>query len=212
MISALIVSGGRSARMGRDKRFLEIDGRPFIELAVRVAREFADEVIIVAGSKEQMEDVKALGIEDAAIAVDVKEGIGPVMGVLTGMHAAKGDWAVVMPTDAPMMNVEVFRHMLDRREGYDAVVPADGEHLEPVHAVYRRRAMAEACMWALEVEGEKASLHNIVRGLGKVNYIPVEDFREYDGELLTFYNINTQEDLEEVLKRVEIVDKKKKKS
>jgi molybdopterin-guanine dinucleotide biosynthesis protein A len=200
MISALVVSGGRSARMGRDKKFLEIDGRTFIEIAVDTAGGLADEIIIVVGSEGQMADVKALGIEGARIAADIKEGQGPVMGVLTGLHAAHGEWAVVMPTDAPMMKAEVFRHMIDSREGYDAVVPQDGEHLEPMFAVYRRDAMIEACTFALEIEGERASLHNIVRGLGKVNYIPVEDFREYDSELLTFYNVNTKEDLEGVLR------------
>jgi molybdopterin-guanine dinucleotide biosynthesis protein A len=202
MISALIVSGGKSTRMGRDKKFLEMGGRTFIEIATDVAREVADEIIIVVGSKEQMEDTGALEIKDAKIVVDVKEGLGPVMGVLTGLHAAKGEWAVVMPTDAPMMNGEVFKHMIDMKEGYDAVVPISGYFLEPMFAVYRRDVMIEACTSALEVEGERASLHNIVRGLEKVNYIPVEDFKKYDRELLTFYNVNTPEDLEEILKRV----------
>jgi molybdopterin-guanine dinucleotide biosynthesis protein A len=200
MISALVVSGGRSARMGRDKKFLEIDGRTFIEIAVDTARGLADEIIIVVGSGGQVEDVKALGMDGVRIAADIKEGQGPVMGVLTGLHAARWEWAVVMPTDAPMMKAEVFRHMIDNKEGYDAVVPQDGKFLEPMFAVYRRDAMIEACTSALEVEGERASLHNIVRGLGKVNCIPVEDFREYDEGLLTFYNVNTQEDLEGVLR------------
>ena len=202
MISALIVSGGRSVRVGQDKKFLEIDGRSFIERAVDVAREFADEIIVVVGSKEQMENTTAQEIEGIEIVVDAKENLGPVMGLLTGMYVAKGEWAVVLPTDAPMMNAEIFKHMLDRKEGYDAVVPVDGEHLEPMHAVYKRDVMMEACTWALEVEGEKASLHRIVEGLGKVNYIPVEDFKEYDRGLLTFYNVNTPEDLEEILERV----------
>lgn len=201
MISALIVSGGMSTRIGRDKKFLEIKGRTFIELAVDVARKFADDIILVVGSTEQMENTKALGIDDIAIVADIKENLGPVMGVLTGLHAASGEWAVVLPTDAPMMNAEIFTHMLDRREGYDAVVPASGEHLEPMYAVYRKDAMIDACAWALEVEGGRASLHNVVRGLKNVNYIPVDDFRKYDSELLTFYNVNTEEDLEEVLKR-----------
>ncbi len=202
MISALVVSGGKSARMGRDKKFLQIDGKTFIEIAVDAARGLADEVIIAVGSEGQAVETKALGIEGVRIVADIKEGRGPVMGVLTGLHAAHGVWAVVMPTDAPMMKAEIFRHMLDNMEGYDAVVPQDGEYLEPMFAVYRREAMIEACTSALEVEGERASLHNIVRGLGKVNYIPVEDFRKYDEGLLTFYNVNTKEDLEGVLERV----------
>lgn len=202
MISALIVSGGKSTRIGRDKKFLEIDGRSFIEIAAGVAGEIADEVIIVVGSGGQMEETSAFKIKDTSIVVDVKEGLGPVMGVLTGLLAARGEWAVVMPVDAPMMKAEVFKHMLDAREGYDAVVPKSGEHLEPMYGVYRREAMIEACSYALEVEGDHASLHNVVRGLSKVNYIPVEDFKKYDGGLLTFYNVNTEEDLEEVLERV----------
>ncbi len=203
MISALVVSGGRSVRMGQDKKFLEIDGKSFIERAVDVAGEFSDEVIIVVGSKGQMEDVKAQGIEDVTVVVDAKENLGPVMGLLTGMYTAKGEWIVALPTDAPMMNARIFKHMLDRKEGYDAVVPVDGEYLEPMYAVYRKDVMVDACGWALDIEGEKASLHRIIRGLGEVNYIPVGDFREYDRELLTFYNVNTPEDLDEILEKLE---------
>ncbi len=199
MISALIISGGMSVRMGRDKKFLEIDGKSFIERAVDVARGFADEIIVVVGSKEQMGSTKAQGIEGVTVVIDMLEGMGPVMGLLTGMHAAKGEWVVVLPTDAPMMDAQVFEHMLDRMEWHDAVVPVNGEHLEPLHAVYERGLMVEACGWALEVGGKNASLHKIVRGLAKVKYIPVEEFREYDRELLTFYNVNTKEDLERVL-------------
>ncbi len=201
MISALIVSGGKSLRMGRDKKFMELDGKSFIERAVDVAGELADEIIVVVGSKEQMEDVGAR-IKGVKIIVDVKENRGPVMGLLTGMYAANGEWVVVLPTDAPMMNAEIFKHMLDRKEGYDAVVPVNGEYLEPMHAVYKKDVMMKACEWALEVESEKASLHNIVKGLTKVNYIPVEDFKEYDRELLAFYNVNTQEDLMHLLEMI----------
>ncbi len=201
MISALVVSGGRSVRMGHDKKFLEIDGKSFIERAVDVAREFADEIIVVVGSKGQMEDTKAQEIEDVTVVVDAKENLGPVMGLLTGMYAAKGEWVVILPTDAPMMNAGIFKHMLDRKEGYDAVVPVDGEYLEPMYAVYKKDVMVDACGWALDIEGEKASLHKIIKGLREVNYIPVEDFKEYDRELLTFYNVNTPEDLEEILEK-----------
>ena len=103
MISAIIVSGGMGTRIGRDKKFLKMEGRTFIEMAADVAKEIAEEIIIVVGSEGQMEETKALKIKDASIIVDVKEGLGPVMGVLTGLHAARGEWAVVMPVDAPMM-------------------------------------------------------------------------------------------------------------
>jgi len=202
MISAIIVAGGKSTRIGRDKKFLEVGGSTFIEIAAGVAGEMASEVIIVVGSKGQMEETKALKIKDVSIIVDIKEGLGPVMGVLTGLHAAKGEWAVVMPVDAPMMKAGVFKHMLDRKEGYDAVVPKKGEHLEPMYGVFRREAMIVACTSALEVEGGHASLHNVVRGLGNVNYIPVEDFKKYDEGLLTFYNVNTESDLKELLGKI----------
>jgi molybdopterin-guanine dinucleotide biosynthesis protein A len=208
MISAIIVSGGKSTRIGRDKKFLEINGKSFIEIAAGVAGEIADEVIIVVGSEEQMEETKSLKLKDVSIIVDIKENQGPVMGVLTGLHAARGEWAVIMPVDAPMMKAGVFKHMLGMKKGYDAVVPLSGFFLEPMYAVYKRDVMIDACTSALEVGGgKKASLHNIVRGLEKVNYILVEEFKKFDKELLTFFNVNTESDLEGVL---EMTKKKKK--
>lgn len=202
MVSAIILAGGMSVRMGRDKKFLEIDGKSFIERAVDVAREFADEIIIVVGSRAQMERTEALGLEGVTVVVDILGGMGPVMGLLTGMYAAEGEWVVALPSDAPMMDAEIFRYMIDRVEGYDAVVPVNGEYLEPLHAVYERGIMMEACAWALEIEGMRASLHKVIRGFSKVNYIPVEGFRKYDRDLLTFHSVNTEEDLDEILKMV----------
>lgn len=203
MISALIVSGGRGLRMGRDKKFLKIFGKSFIERAVDVARGFSDEIIVSVGSEKQMEHTLAQGIKDIKIVSDLKENLGPVMGLLTGMYAAKGEWVVSLPVDAPMMKPEIFKSMLSGREEFDAVVPVKGELLEPVHGVYKRNVMIKACEWALEVEGKRSSLQNIVKGLAKVKFIPVEDFKEYDPELLTFHNVNTEEDFKWLMKQAD---------
>ncbi|MEE8401928.1 MAG: molybdenum cofactor guanylyltransferase, partial [Candidatus Hydrothermarchaeaceae archaeon] len=201
--SALIVSGGRGLRMGQDKKFLKIYGKSFIERAVDVAREFSDEIIVSVGSQKQMEHTLAQGIKDIKIVSDLKENLGPVMGLLTGMYAANGEWVVSLPVDAPMMKPEIFKSMLSGREGFDAVVPVKGELLEPMHGVYKRDVMIKACEWALEVEGNRSSLQNIVKGLAKVNYIPVEDFKEYDRELLTFHNVNTPVDFKWLMKQAD---------
>jgi molybdopterin-guanine dinucleotide biosynthesis protein A len=185
--------------MGFDKKFIVLDGVTFLEHTINNAKKFADEIIIVVGSNSQRDETRKL--TDLKIVVDEKPNMGPIMGVLTGLKHCSSEYAAVMPVDTPLASPEVYRYMESESKGMDAVIPVEGEHLEPLHAVYRVKAMRASCEQTLR-EGKK-SVYLAARRLKNVRLIPLEKFKEIDEKLLTFRSINTPGQLEELKNMME---------
>ncbi len=192
-VSCIIVAGGKSERMGRDKKFAKLRGKYFLEYAIETAKQLSEDIIISVGSKEQKK--KTEKITNLKIVVDSTESRGPLAGLYEGLKECAHEYAAVLPCDTPLMQAEIFAHMIRECKGYDAVVPRGVESLEPLHAVYKVSSMLKACENALEEN--QLNLGRIVSKL-KVKYIPIEVFKKYDRNLLTFHNINTRKDLSEL--------------
>ncbi len=189
MISCIILAGGKSERMGKDKRSLELEGKPFLERVLETAHNFSDEVIISLGSDDQTLGMK-LGTDK--VAVDEVPDSGPLGGLMTALKLCEHEYTAVAPCDSPLLKAEVFRFMADRAPGYDAVVPKNGELIEPLHAIYRVAPMLSACQEAFS-EGY-LEVKNALGRLDRVRYVPVEEFKDMDQELLTFFNVNYPRD------------------
>ncbi len=188
-VSCIILAGGRSTRISRDKKFLLFRGKSFLEHALDVAREVSDEVIISLGTREQKDEVLAKGFRGVSIAVDHLPGKGPLVGLYNGLKECSGEYAVVIPCDSPFLGAEVLQSMVDVCEGYDAVVPRAGKFMEPLIAVYRVKPMLEACEESIE-----SSKWDVTRAVLKLRNI------RYIGDMANFLNVNTPEDFEKLLK------------
>ena len=110
------------------------------------------------------------------------------------MISARGKYALAVGCDLPFLSSAVLDKLFQLAEGYDAAVPVrpDGI-LETLHAVYRADRMADACFRAVDQRLQKvlAPLEKI-----DVNRVSVEELRSADPLLLSFFNINTEEDLD----------------
>jgi len=192
--SAVILAGGAGRRIGGDKAAMEFLGRTMIERVVDRVRNVALDVVVVVRDEPQRRRIQRL-VPDVSIVCDPVSGYGPVAGLAAGMEAARGDWSLAAGCDLPFICPEVFDVLFRLAEGHDAAVPKreDGV-LEPLHAVYRSGPMAEACRRAM-VGGERrivAPLETL-----RVNQVPVDRLRSADLRLLSFFNVNTKEDLRE---------------
>ncbi|NOZ76928.1 MAG: molybdenum cofactor guanylyltransferase [Euryarchaeota archaeon] len=145
-VSVVILCGGSSNRMGEDKKFLTYRGRTFLEHAVDTARAVSEKIVV--GSMEQKEATTA--VTELPVCVDEVEGVGPIMGILTGFENIDTEYGAVLPIDTPLARPEVMNYLVSLREGHDAVVPEDRGYLEPLHAVYRRDAIIHACRRSLD--------------------------------------------------------------
>ncbi|HSD58873.1 MAG TPA: molybdenum cofactor guanylyltransferase [Methanotrichaceae archaeon] len=194
MRSAVILAGGAGSRLGTEKSFLKFGGRPLICRTVEKLQRAADEVIVVARNANQAAILRTL-VQDVVFTCDSVSGFGPVAGLESGMRCAKGSLVFATGCDLPFLNVLVIEKLFELAEGYDAAVPVrQNGMMEPLHAVYDREKMMLACENALE-RGERR-IQAPLREL-RVNRISVDLFRPIDPQLLTFFNINTPEDLEE---------------
>ena len=192
-VSGIVLSGGVSRRLGRDKALELVEGEPLIERVIsRLFQVTGQTVVVVSDARQAAE----LHLPDTVTCVaDTYLGAGPLGGIFTGLSACDGDWGMVVACDMPFLNVELLRQMLSLREGYDAVVPVLEGRPEPVHAAY-----SKACLpyieRRLQANDFKSSgfLYEV-----RTNYLTQRQLEEKDPEHLSFFNVNTQNDLDRAL-------------
>lgn len=193
---AAIIAGGQGSRLGGvEKGLLKIGGKRVIEYVLHALKDF-EKVIVCRDNRQSL-----LYSKYAPTITDILKGLGP----LSGIHSALshfGRSVLIVSSDMPFLNARVCKVIYEECLNADAVIPKweDGK-LEPTFAAYSTKLISEIerCFELGEKKVIKA-----IEGLEKVKFYPVEKLRRYDENLLTFFNINTFEDLE----RAEEVRKK----
>ncbi|NQU64906.1 MAG: molybdenum cofactor guanylyltransferase [SAR324 cluster bacterium] len=176
--TAVVLAGGDSRRMGKDKSLLSIAGKPMIEHIIDQLRHNFKHLYISAA------DAAKYGFLNVPVISDQKKGVGPLMGILSSLEKSSTDLIFVTACDAPNINLPIVRKMLLSAENYDAVIPLSGNGLyEPLFAVYRK-SVVDHCHELIKA-GEKrvSKLCDRIR----VNYLHLESPDWY-------VNINTPEE------------------
>lgn len=137
--TGIVLAGGQSRRMGQDKRALVLDGSSLLARVVEQLRPHVGEVILGANDLPEGAD---LGLR---VVPDREPGQGPLMGLVSCLHASSTDRNLVAACDLPELPPALLRRMLDEALRHEAVVPraADGR-LETLLSVYRRRLLPDA--------------------------------------------------------------------
>jgi len=179
MIAGIVLAAGRSRRMGEPKAFLRLDGRSFLERAVRALREGGcEDVVVVAGPREDdvqrqvAETALALG---ARVAVNGAAGSEQVDSLRIGLRAMReeAEAAVVSPVDVPGVGAESVAVLIGehRRTGGEIVIPTHGgRHGHPV--LFARAAWAELLEADLP-DGARTVIHARA-GAGRLVEVPVD--------------------------------------
>jgi len=194
--AVIVLAGGFSKRFGLDKCLIELAGKPLIlHVLDRVAR-VAGENVVVTGSDEQREKVVSLLKSRARVIVDKYEDHSPLIGALTGLENVENEheYALLLPCDAPFVSMEIAMLLLNLCVNRSAAIPRwPNGYIEPLQAAYHIKNAIRAGEKALE-EGKRdmLSMINYMRG---VRYISTLVLQQYDAELLSFFNVNTPQDL-----------------
>ena len=192
--SAVILVGGRSARMGQPKATLRFGNLTLIERTVaELARAFDDIVVVAAPDSEAIE-LPALGA--ATIVHDESAYQGPVGALAQGLRAARHELAFACSCDLPMLRSEVASWMLSLADGYDAVIPRVGERLQPLHAAYRRRCADILDAMLSRGEHRLSAVADVVNA----RIVAEAEYRRADPDALSCFNINTPDDYARALK------------
>ena len=193
-ISAVILAGGRCQRFFPVEKCIALfKGKPLILHVVERLRSVASAIVVVARDEEQGAVLKCEIPHEITLTFDRIQNFGPLAGILAGLQASSNPFSIVVGCDMPFLSEEALKFLAEQRSNYDAVVPLweDGK-IEPLHAIYRKKAMLKATKEAIRKGEHKISF--AISSL-KVNFVPVAKIRKFDPPLRTFTNINTPEDL-----------------
>ena len=140
-LTLIIAAGGRSTRMGRDKRFLPLDGESLLARTLRKGRMAGFSSIVLAAEGERS-DLTTLAAEFGAhLVTDDIPAQGPAAAIAAGLAAAKTEWALVLSADMPFYDFELVRTLLPYANGDTQVIlPTLSGYWQPLAALYRRDA------------------------------------------------------------------------
>ncbi|MEE9123258.1 MAG: NTP transferase domain-containing protein [candidate division NC10 bacterium] len=189
-VSAIILGGGKSSRMGRPKALLLFDGEPLIVHIVRTLKSLFTDIVIVAAPGQELPSLSVTLVHDEEAYQ------GPVAGIYYGLKAASREVGFVTSCDVPFLNLSLISYLISQIVDYDVVVPTWQDRLQPLHAVYRR-SVAPLLQEQLE-HGElrPISLYKNVR----TREILEGEIRGFDPDGMSFLNMNTPEDYQAALK------------
>lgn len=193
-LSVAVLAGGKSSRMGVDKAFVQVRGRPLIEDVLAGLAGLGAEVFIVTN---QPEPYRYLGLP---LYGDVLPEMGALGGVYSALHYSAGARTLCVACDMPFVVRPLLAHLAALSAEWDAVVPrlaagpAGRLEAEPFRAVYARGACLGPIRSALEAGRLRViSFFPDVR----VRFVDPPEVEQFDPEHRSFFNVNTPEDLDE---------------
>lgn len=181
-LSGVVLAGGASRRMGRDKALLLIDGEPMVARVARRIATLCDDVVVASG------DGRRLGQLLWPQVADRHPGAGPLAGIVAGLAAARHPLVAVVAGDMPDASPEVLQLLAERWGGEPAIVPQFAGRVEPLHAVY---AASSGAAMAARLDAGLRSVQGALAALGAV----VVDAAALDPTLRFLRNLNDPADL-----------------
>ena len=183
-ITGIILAGGLSSRMGKDKSFIQLDEHKMIEKIIALIRPFCDELLISANKNKY----KDFGYE---IIKDKHKRIGPLGGIISCLNESSHELNIIISCDTPNISGKTILKLLQESKNYDITLPCYNNRCEPLIAVYNRN-----CVEKLELMANSSSykLQTIINNLNS-NIIHFEESDKVE----EFININSKKDLKKYL-------------
>ncbi|WP_078596177.1 molybdenum cofactor guanylyltransferase [Evansella clarkii] len=191
----IVLSGGKSSRMGRNKALLPIEGKAMIQrIFDSLGEEFSDRILVT----NRPEEYAPLLPDDVKIVSDVYPGSGPLSGIHAGLLASAAEYNVVAACDMPFVSRHVAELLVKKSQGFDAVVPRFNRMRQPLFAVYHKSVAGE-----IEgiLEGNDFRVNNLWKKLNTL-WLEEDDLSTIPEIERAFLNINNPEEYEALGARV----------
>lgn len=189
----MILAGGASRRMGRDKLGLMVGGKMLVHRVYQVLQSRCEEVLVV-GSGDQRR-LAIGGLKKGRPVDDLRPGrAGPLAGIEAGLAAATNDRVFVAAGDMPFLPEELVGSLLELvvRENVRVAVPRYAGRLHPLCAAYRREVLPDL---SFALNGGVRAVHAFLENLSGVRYVE-EELEHFGDPDLFLMNVNSQEGLE----------------
>jgi len=192
--SAVILAGGFSRRFGRDKGLVVLAGKPLILHVIDRVSKVVDEVLVVVSSEKQKNKFETILKEKADLVIDKDDSQSPLVGAITGFETANAEYSLLLPCDTPLVSTQIVQLLLDMCNNRSAAIPRwPSGYIEPLQAVYRTESALNAAKTALKQE--KRKMQSMIDNLRGVRYVSTMVLEQLEPDLLTFFNVNTPQDL-----------------
>lgn len=186
--TGIILSGGLNTRFdGVNKALAPLGGRRIIDRLLDAFSGIFDETILVTNHPEQFLQY------DLTIVTDVYERRSSLTGIHTGLFYARNPHAFFSACDTPFLKRELIEFLIKNIEpDIDIIMPQTTAGFEPLCAVYSKRCLKSA---EDHLKANKLKIQWALRS-HRTKSIAEKDLRQVDPELMSFFNINTPQDLE----------------
>jgi molybdopterin-guanine dinucleotide biosynthesis protein A len=183
-ISGAILAGGKSSRMGINKAFLDVKGKRIIDRIIDLFSALFTEIIIVTENSHNFKEFR-----NAHIVEDIYKLQGPLGGIYTGLKESFTENVFFTACDMPFLHIGLISRLCVVADSglYDCVIPCSSRGIEPLCGIYNKNILE--LLYASIVSKDLA----VKSCLSKCRCKYLETSLE---ESISFYNINTKEDLE----------------
>lgn len=187
-VTGILLAGGKSRRMGADKRFAKVGERSLLERSLDILRSVFQEVMIVI-AQDSSELRSAV-----PVVRDLVADCGSLGGLYTGLTRAGTNDVFVVACDMPFFHEESVRYFVSLKGNADIVMAQLDNRWHPLHALYGRR-----CLPVMEsmIAARDLRIHRLLQDTTiKSRIVTAEDLKTVDPEGRAFLNVNTPADLE----------------
>jgi molybdopterin-guanine dinucleotide biosynthesis protein A len=189
--AGLVLAGGLSSRMGKEKALLELQSKPLISWAYAAAANFATHIYVSVHDTQTAERYKLLLPSGATFITDLhEEPRSALLALLSSFSHITEEIVAVTPVDSPFVNKGVMVKIAQEAKNFDAVIPMwpDGK-LEAIHAAYKRKNILPILqdLWSKET----LELREITRLSKATLFISTESLSESDSALLSLLDADT---------------------
>jgi molybdenum cofactor guanylyltransferase len=196
-VTGVILAGGKSRRMGRDKAFLPFGTGMLIERVIEVLRQVTEDVILITNTPELYQ---RFGLPMFS---DVIPDAGSLGGIYTGLTSAKASYSLCLACDMPFVKSEFLRFLCDTAAEADVVIPRNAEDFQPLCAVY-----SEVCREPIrqKIDAGRLKITGFFDQV-RVRVVEGEPLSRYDPHDVMFFNANTPEEYEQARRMLEELDR-----
>lgn len=137
--SAVILAGGKSSRMGRDKATLTLAGETLLERQIKLVRAVGATEVLISGGAGR--DYSRFG---GPVLTDHFPHAGPLAGIQSALQMCRHQLLLVLAVDMPNMTATALKELIEQSDGQIGVIPRLAGRAEPLAAIYPKLAAAQA--------------------------------------------------------------------
>ncbi|WP_457640945.1 molybdenum cofactor guanylyltransferase [Persephonella sp.] len=196
MTTGIVLAGGESKRMGKDKAFLKLKGKTFLRHVLETLDKHCDQIIISGNKEKDLYLQETKGLKSEIIFVkDIKPYEGPLNGIVSCLEYIKSNDVFIATCDTPLLKSELIPFLKRELNGFDAVIPVINGKFQPLNTVYKKSAIIKG-KEAFHEKGTK-SLYKWIELL-KYKRIFEDKLLSIDPDMFSYMSVNTPEIFEKV--------------